>query len=324
MAVVAIDQNERQAILAALEMDAPLSHLEVATKGLIELLRQAHSGDYRAFQTYQEILYLDIHQCGETVRDPKRLWVAQKLYQAEEQTIPDVDDPGTSSPDEFKAFIDDFTKQRSRLTHPMSNHLYNEKPSLPEIDLFLEHHWMRSSLFYRFIGEFGLRLQNFEDSTPLFENLFDESGNGNPEKAHPILLQNLLRFREIPAEFDVVSNMAEEQAYLNNRIRCLRHPDLAWGLAVVYLTESVTAANHRKIHRMLQDAGIPDPFLEFHYIHGFVDEVHSADLWNLVARRCNDQAFRKKFLRSAQQHFLITQKYYDALWAEMKALNGDR
>jgi hypothetical protein len=158
MSVLSIDHNQRQAMLAALDMDAPLSKLEEAANLLIDLLIRAQAGDGNAFQTYQQIVYIDIHQHGETVRDPKRLWMARKLYQAEEQYIPEVDDSGPASPEEFKQFIDEMVKQRARLTHPMSDHLYNGKPNLQEIDLFLEHHWMRSSLFYRFIGEFGLRL----------------------------------------------------------------------------------------------------------------------------------------------------------------------
>jgi hypothetical protein len=167
-----------------------------------------------------------------------------------------------------------------------------------------------------------LRFENFEDSTPLYENLFDEAGNGDPNKAHPILLQNLLRYRDLPCDLDAESTMPEEQAYLNNRIRCLRHPDEAWGLALVYLLESVTAANHKKIYRMLEQAGIPADYLEFHYVHGFVDEVHSAELWGLVARRTDDGAFRKTFLRSALHHFEVTRQYYDAMWVEMQALSG--
>lgn len=320
MSYLGTKSKEREITLAALEPVAPLSQLEEVATLLSSLAERAHSGDQEAYQSYQSILYNDIHQRGETVRDPKRLWLAQELYQIEEKFIPDGEEPDVSSPAEFKSFIDRVMSQRARLTHPMSAHLYQEIPNLQEIDLFLKHHWLRSALFYRFIGEFGLRFGSFEDSSPLFENLFDESGNGDPEKAHPVLLQNLLRYRNLPCDNDAASTMSYEQAYLNNRIRCLRHPDIAWGLAVVYLIESVTSANHRKIYRMLEQAGIPAEYLEFHRLHGFVDEVHSAELWNIVAIRSGDPSFRRTFLRSARQHFRVAQKYYDALWAEMQAL----
>ena len=91
---------------------------------------------------------------------------------------------------------------------------------------------------------------------------------------------------------------------------------------MIYLLESVTSANHKKIHRMLEKAGVPEAYLEFHRLHGFVDEVHAAELWELVARRANNGAFRKTFLRSVRQHFSVTRKYYDALWAKMQALSA--
>jgi hypothetical protein len=313
--------SERQVTLAALEPNAPLYQLEEVVTLLGNLAQRAYSGDREAYQSYQAIMYLDIHRRGRSVRDPKRLWLAQELYRIEERSIPDVQDPGTSSPEAFKTLIEEERSRRARLTHPMSVYLYQESPGPQQIDLFLRHHWLRSSLFYRLIGECALRFESFEDSTPLYENMFDETGNGDPNKAHPILLRNLLRYRGLAADDDAASTMPEEQAYLNNRIRCLRHPDEAWGLALVYLLESVTAANHKKIYRMLEQAGIPADYREFHYLHGFVDEVHSAELWELVARRSHEGAFRRTFLRSVQHHFDVTRQYYDALWAEMQALS---
>ena len=320
MSFLHTETGEQLLTLAALERDAPLSQLEEAATMLGNLAERAYSGDGEAYRTYQSILYHNIHQRGRSVSDPKRLWLAQQLYQVQERFIPDVNDPEISSPQAFKELIDQEVSQRARLTHPMSVHLYGGAPNQSEIDLFLQHHWLRSALFYRLIGEFALRFESFEDSTPLYENLFDESGNGVPTKAHPTLLQNLLRYRGLPCEIDETSTMPQEQAYLNDRIRCMRHPDLAWGLAVVYLIEDVTSANHRKIHGMLERAGVPAEFLEFHRLHGFVDEVHAAELWGLVASRSHDDEFRRTFLRSVRQHFRIAREYYDALWSKMSAL----
>jgi pyrroloquinoline quinone (PQQ) biosynthesis protein C len=314
------DSDSQQAILDALAPDASLSKLEEAAALLGNLAERAFSGAQEAYQTYQAIMWNVVHQRGGSVTDPKRMWLAQELYKVEDRFIPNVEAPDTTTSEEFKTFIEGVIIEQARLAHPMSAHLYQGTPSLEEIDLFLEHHWLRSSLFYRLFSEFGLRLEDFEDSTPIYENLFDESGNGDPEKAHPILLKNLLEYRGVPCEIDTASSMTEERAYLNNRIRCMRHPDLAWGLAVVYLIEEVTSANHKKIYKMLEKAGIPEEHLEFHRIHGFVDEVHAAELWGLVARRAHDAAFRRTFLRSVFQHFRVTQQYYDALWAKMRAL----
>lgn len=316
-----VEEDLRTIILDAVDPNAPFSQLEETAVMLGSLVEKAFSSIGDAYQIYQSVMWNQIHQRGKSVTDPKRLWLAQKLYKVEDRFIPDAETPQTSTSEEFKQFIEDVITEQARLTHPMSAHLYQGTPSIGEIDLFLEHHWLRSSRFYRLISEFGLRFEDFEDSTPLYENLFDESGNGKPENAHPILLKNLLDYRGVPCEIDVTSTMAEEQAYLNNRIRCMRHPDLAWGLAVVYLIEEVTSANHKKIYKMLDTAGIPEKYREFHRLHGYVDEVHAAELWGLVAKRADQPSFRNTFLRSVLQHFNVTRKYYDKLWEKMRALS---
>jgi len=316
-----VEEDLRAMTLDAVDPNAPLSKLEETMIVLENLAENAFTGIGESYQIYQSIVWNEIHQRGKSVTDPKRLWLAQKLYKVEDRLIPDAEAPQTSTSDKYKQFIEDVITEQARLTHPMSTHLYQGNPSMGEIDLFLEHHWLRSSRFYRLISEFGLRFEDFEDSTPLYENLFDESGNGKPENAHPILLKNLLDYRGVPCEIDATSSMAEEQAYLNNRIRCMRHPDLAWGLAVVYLIEDVTSANHKKIYKMLETAGVPEKYREFHRLHGFVDEVHAAELWELVGKRADKPAFRNTFLRSVLQHFRITRRYYDRLWEKMLALS---
>lgn len=124
-----VEIKERQATLEALEPAAPLARLEAAAALLGSLAERAYAGDVEAYRTYQTILFDDIHQRGRPVRDPKRLWLAQELYRVEERFIPDAEDPGTTSPEEFKAFLDGEASRRSRTSHSMSVHLYEQNPA---------------------------------------------------------------------------------------------------------------------------------------------------------------------------------------------------
>ncbi|PPJ44465.1 hypothetical protein C0075_26475, partial [Rhizobium sp. KAs_5_22] len=78
-----------------------------------------------------------------------------------------------------------------------------------------------------------------------------EAGAETPERSHPALLSHLMTHFEIPLEIDFAALHPLEKAYLNNRIRCVRHTDVAWGLSLLYAVESVSCVNHLRIYELL-------------------------------------------------------------------------
>lgn len=299
--------------------DASLRDIAEVVDALSELLAKGESGDHDSFARYQDITY-SLH----TVREPRLRrtcrTITDHLYPVEEGFIPVEKLERLLPIDDFRGQVDEIIRQQSRVRHPMSMHLYEGEPTHQQLRRFLYHHWLRSSAFFSLIATFAARLDDIREAASLYQNLYEEAGEGDISGAHPLLLQKLLRYFDVPCDFGERSDMPEEQAYLNNRIRCVRTLQPGWGLAVLFAIEDVTSGNHRKIYELLRRREVPHEYCRFHEIHGTVDEAHAGELWELVAIKATNVEFQQAFLTSLQHHFRVNRRYFDALWKSMQAL----
>jgi len=259
----------------------------------------------------------ELHARDDAATAATRRWIAAWAYPALDRQAPAASQSAASA-GELRAVVDAIVDARSRVRHPMSIHMFSGSPTPREIALFLEHHWLRSCRFYQLVVEFAQLRHEFSDLTVLYDNLYDETGSGDPAKAHPPLLQRLMAQLGLPSSFGARAVMREEQVYLNNRVRCARHEDPAWGYAVLYAIEAVTCVNHGSIYQMLRKAGVSEHACEFHRMHGMVDDGHAAHMWTSIERHADSAGFRATFLRSLEHHFRLTDRYFDALWREMQ------
>ena len=202
----------------------------------------------------------------------------------------------------------------------MSLHLFQGTPSHEEVKFFLHHHWIRSYNFYSLLAELAFRFDDIADASVFYRNLYGESGAESADRSHPALLAKLMEYFGIPLRIDFSSLNPLEKAYLNNRIRCVRHTDIAWGLALLYAVESVSRVNHLRIYELLQERGVPEEPSEFHRLHGTQDEIDTEELWQLISKFAGKEAFQRTFMQSLTQHFTINRRYFDVLWEEMQAL----
>jgi len=301
----------------ALEPGAAAHQVATAAGVLRSLVERAHHGDAAAEAASQHALY-ELHSRSDPATAATRRWLAAWVYPVLDRYIPGSSLPATASAAELGAAADAMIAARSRVRHPMSIHLFSGAPSAAEISRFLEHHWLRSCRFYQLVVEFAQLRDDFADLAVLYDNLFEETGGGDPSKAHPPLLARLMRHLGLASSFTERAVMVEEQAYLNNRVRCARHEDPAWGYAVLYAIEAVTSSNHRNIYQMLRRAGVPEDACEFHRMHGMVDDGHAARMWTSIQRHAASAGFRATFLRSLEHHFRLTGPYFDALWHELR------
>mgnify|MGYP002140345172 CR=1 FL=1 len=128
----------------------------------------------------------------------------------------------------------------------------------------------------------------------------------------------LLEAIGLEADFQAVSTMPEEIAYLNNRARCFRNPDVGWGLAVFYITELVVPGNHGKLYNALRNAGLSQDDAEYYEVHISLVPPRAKREWALISRRIPDLGFQNAFLTSLAEHFRLERAYYDAVWEEVQ------
>ncbi|CAM2791944.1 Iron-containing redox enzyme [Pseudomonas gessardii] len=312
------------ALLAeALKPGASYSRVAQALEALLELTANGLAGDATAYAQYQALL-LELHVPGEASTEPTRRWMASQVYLIEDEFAPPLPDFEVVSVDEFRKKIDAEIEARSRVNHPMSVHLFQGTPPHEDVRFFLEHHWTRSYNFYSLLAELAFRFEAIEDASVFYRNLYGEAGAETPDRSHPALLSHLMTHFNIPLRIDFPALHPLEKAYLNNRIRCVRHTDVAWGLALLYAVESVSCVNHRRIYEMLQRLGVPEEPSEFHRLHGTQDEIDTEEMWALIAKFAPSPAFQHSFMQALARHFEINKAYFDMLWQQMQAQSSHK
>lgn len=304
-------------LAAALKPGANHSEVMLALEALLECTEKGLAGDAASYAQYQSCL-LDLHLPGEPRTEPTRRWMASQVYLVEDKFAPALPNFSALPVDQFRERVDAEIAARSRVKHPMSIHLFEGMPPRQDVRFFLQHHWYRSYNFYSLLAELAFRFEAIEDASVFYRNLYGEAGAETPDRSHPALLSHLMTYFDIPLNIDFARLHPLEKAYLNNRIRCVRHTDVAWGLALLYAVESVSCVNHRRIYELLQRLDVPAEPSEFHRLHGMQDEIDTEEMWELIAKFAPSESFQRMFMQSLTRHFEINKAYFDMLWREMQ------
>lgn len=307
----------------ALRPEGTLPQLLNATESILALVERGLSGDAESHAQYQTIL-MELHLPGEPRTEPTRRWLASQIYKVEDTFAPQLPTFQPLPAQDFRVHVDAEIAARTRVKHPMSVHLFQGTPSREEVRFFLHHHWIRSYNFYSLLAELAFRFEDIADASVFYRNLYGEAGAESADRSHPALLAKLMAYFQIPLRIDFQPLHAQEKAYLNNRIRCVRHTDIAWGLSLLYAVESVSRVNHLRIYELLQRQGIPEEYCEFHRLHGTQDEIDTEELWELISKFASNGAFQRTFMQSLTRHFEINRKYFDVLWAELQGLASSK
>lgn len=297
--------------------NAPFSRLEAAGKALAELTERAMTGDSASHAEYQQLLYI-LSLADDPATARIRRWLAHTIYEVEERFIAQADVPERLSETDFQARLEREVASHSREKHPMSQYVFGNAATRSQLQVFLRHQWFRTFRLYRDATDLAVNLVDVDEAAALGRYLYGELGEEDEKRSHPRLLARLLNAMDLEADFQAVSTMPEEIAYLNNRVRCFRHSDVAWGLAVFYVTEMVVPSNHKKLYDSLVNAGLSEDAAEYYKVHISLVPPRAKREWQLIARRIPDPAFQKGFLTSLMHHFRIERSYYDAVWSEMQ------
>ncbi|MBG6468305.1 iron-containing redox enzyme family protein [Pseudomonas aeruginosa] len=311
-------RNASALLAEALKPGASLDQITLALEAILAVTAKGLGGDASAYAQYQALL-LELHVGSDPHTEPTRRWMASQVYLVEDRFAPEPAGFSAVPVEEFRKKVDAEIEARSRVRHPMSVHLFQGTPPVEDVRFFLEHHWVRSYNFYSLLAELAVRFENIEDASVFYRNLYGEAGAETPERSHPALLSHLMTYFDIPLRIDFPALHPLEKAYLNNRIRCVRHTDVAWGLALLYAVESVSCVNHRRIYELLQRLGVPEQPSEFHRLHGTQDEIDTEEMWALIAKFAPSEDFQRKFMQSLARHFEINRAYFDLLWEQMQA-----
>lgn len=315
-------QTTTACIDAALAPGARPAAVARAAQALAALAERATPANAEAYGGYHALLWA-LHEQTDPCTYAARRWLCEAAYAVEEARILaahahdpsfDVAEP---SPAALRERILAVHEHGSGLRHPLSTHVLEGAPTLLDVLVYLQHHWYRSRGFHRELTELSLGLP-LPQAQPIVANLYDELGEGQPGRSHPELLQRLLVQLGVPCSFEERPPWVEALAYLNNRVRCARSGEPAWGLAVLFSLEHGTPATHGRILALLRRLGVPEPLCEFHRIHALGDAAHAEVVLKLVLGRVVEPAARRVLLVSLAHHRALGLRYFDRIWREIQ------
>lgn len=307
---------------AALAPHASPAAAARAAESLAELATHAVPDDVSAYAAYHELLW-ELHERSEPRTYVTRRFLCQAAHAVEEARIlaAHAGDPrfevAELSTAAFRERILELHERGSGMRHPLSIHLFEGTPAHRDVLVYLQHHWYRSRGFHRELTELSLSL-SLHDAQGIVANLDDELGGGRPGRSHPELLQRLLVHLGVPCDWGERPPWVEALAYLDNRVRCARSGEPAWGLAVLFSLEHGTPATHGSILALLRRMGVPEPLCEFHQIHALGDAAHAEVILELVLRRVVTPSARRALLVSLHHHRTLGLCYFDRIWREIQ------
>lgn len=309
------DDAER-AVAAALAPGAAPEAVTDAARVLIALGERAYAGERAAYARYQALVH-DLQIPRDPATYAVRRFLARMLDPLEESVIPPCEPGPLLSGADFVARVREELDRSSGLAHPLSRFLFGGEATLEDLRIYLSHQWVRSRGFHRELNELALSLP-LSRAALLYRNLHEETGAAPGELSHPALLARLLQHLGLPAREDDRPALPEAQAYLNNRVRCARHPEPAWGLAVLFALEHGTPATHGALYDLLRRLGVPEEHCTFHRTHITADVAHAEDLARLTAELVDTPAAQATYLRSLRRHRALHRAYFDRIWGELQ------
>ncbi|VTM08351.1 Pyrroloquinoline quinone (Coenzyme PQQ) biosynthesis protein C [Pseudomonas aeruginosa] len=224
--------DEARIVADALAASATARQVESAASALAALTEKALQGDRQAYAAYQQLLYI-LSLSDDVPTALTRRWLANAIYRVEERFMPAADLSTALSEADFQQRLEQEIAAQSRERHPMSQYVFSGSASRAQLQVFLRHQWFRTFRLYRDAADLLVNLTDVDEAAALARYLYGELGEEDEKGSHPRLLAKLLEAIGLEADFQAVSTMPEEIAYLNNRARSFRHPEAGWGLAVV-------------------------------------------------------------------------------------------
>lgn len=315
----AFEKNERlhASIDRALRSKSP-SDVAKSIEIAIDVTQRGLEGDAVAALEYETLLW-ELHTRDEPETELARRWIAGNLYPVIERHIPQVEIQDYS-PEQFMDQFEQMVAKGGRSAHPMVKHMIEGDPNREQIRIWMEHNLKRTRALYQDATDLAVRLcRDVEDASIMYNYLYGEIGEADPNGAHPILIQNTARYLDVDASFTSPPKLRSEMAYLNNRTRSFRTTQPAWGLAIFYVTDVFVTKAHAKLHDVLVKAGIPEEHNQYYKVHISLVPPRRRREWKWLQKFLARDGFQQAFLTSLDHHFKLQNAYFDRVWESMQS-----
>lgn len=261
--------------------------------GAISALRElatltVDKGNPEAFKVYTDLKYDLYYGIKEEKTHALRQWLASTTSDIDDREVklPKVEKKLTA--EELRSVLMKRQNELTPMTHPLFKHLQPGVCSLETFKEYLRQKFLIMTTFWRSIAELAFRLSRFPGKnglalpTPLFKNVYDELGEGEVEQAHLVRHLKHLDHLNLGLNFDSEPEYTETKAYVNFRMRVMRHAEPAWGLGSFFSQEATSLEYTIMHYKMLVHFGISHKKAEIYEAHEEIDTDHVKDIMDLI------------------------------------------
>jgi pyrroloquinoline quinone (PQQ) biosynthesis protein C len=315
--------TETNTVEAALAQEASAADVALGVEALRAFAVRAHSGDDRAFQAFHALMYRLYHDPEHAHYDTRRLLTAS-VRDIEEDSVPLVSKPQLALAQD--AFLDAIETELAagpkKGQHPLAGYLFGGTSTLEEAKFFLLDHWRRARHFYREFPQFVLRFppELHEQHLIGLYVLMRDEGMGDQAsgyRTHSALLKDLLRSLGLqPKDYDLPP-FIETKIYLNNRMRCQMHHNVAWGLGVSIGIEKQTLQVFSNMVKLLQRFDVPSH--SYFALHEEVEDEHASIIKTIGVTTLHTADQQRILLSSLRRHMLLAYATMDPVWKAIQA-----
>jgi pyrroloquinoline quinone (PQQ) biosynthesis protein C len=278
-----IELPEKSQIEASFAKFFQLGNLKEYIKAVelfaLKVFKNKNSADWRELQFMLFEMNLRLMRDGYGLGTPRSLrqWVLRDtIERVERQFLPQEQLP--SELKNVEAFMP-WLKQRIQSYrvnhHPLFVLFDDDDLSHEELRYFLANYRVNMRRFHLHVAAYSL-IVPFEMREELYNNLYDEFGQGNFSQAHPNLFEPLMNYFGGAREEDI--NL-ETCHLLNTKISlCWFADGLHYGLGGMGALELAIPLQQRRVLAHLRRRGLSEEMVKFFIVHCELDEDHG-DGW---------------------------------------------
>ena len=310
----------KRGVMVAVATPNDGANLAGAVSALRELAARAvDEGSPEAKKVYCELKYDLLYGIQDEASYRMRTWLAG--------TTDDIDDREVTlrkldrrlAPDELRQVLMKRQNELTPLDHPVFKHLQSGKCTFDQFKEYLRQKFLIMTTFWRCIAELGMRMSRFPGKdglalpTPLFKNVYDELGEGDVNQSHLVRHLAHLDHLNLGLTLDSKPEFTETKAYLNFRLRCMRHQEAAWGLGS-FFSQEATSLEYTILHyHLLKKFGVSHQKAEIYEAHEPIDTDHCKDILDLIEVAVKTPEQQAICIAAHEQQLSLWMKHFDVV-----------
>ena len=172
-------------------------------------------------------------------------------------------------------------------------------------------------VFTRFVSAIHANCPNREAQQLLAENLWEEHGQGRPERDHYALIRKLARsLGATDAELDNVNPLPETAEYIDHCLNVTRNSPFVESMTALGVgVESFMPAFFGALARGLRSHyGLSPEDVEYLSVHVAEDETHSLRALELIETYADTNEVREKATKTLIEMLLVKRRFAEAVY----------